>query len=48
MVLEPYRRGGDGFIGSPQLTCVEPARNDRPGVEVEIKKGPFTSRRGVS
>jgi hypothetical protein len=29
---------------------VEPARNDRiaPGVEVEIKKGPFASRRGVS
>ena len=45
--FEPYRLGGEGFIGSMQLTRVEPARNDRPGMEVEIKKGPFASRRGV-
>jgi hypothetical protein len=36
--FEPYRLGGEGFIGSLQLTRVE----------VEIKKGPFASRHGVS
>jgi len=48
--FESYRLAGEEFIGSLQLTRVEPARNDRiaPGVEVEIKKGPFASRRGVS